>query len=256
MTCVVAPDVASDAFDADLAAFAPDVVLVGTFAVLLSARVLAIPRTGAFNLHPSLLPAYRGPFPEFWVLRNGEARTGITLHRMVERADAGDIVSSAVLAIPPEETLGSLTQKLGALASPLVLDLLRSIRAGETVRAEPQDERAATGARRPRPEHLEIRWAESARSIDRLLRACDDYFDATTTFRGDPLVIRSARPGPHMPSLAPGELALDVERSVLDVGTGDGTMRVGWVEIDRRRFDGAVFFAEAGLRPGERLGAA
>ena len=133
MVCAVAQDgVASDAFHDDLVRFRPDILVVGTFPALLPGRVLAVAPRGAFNVHPSLLPAYRGALPEFWVIRNGEPRTGVTIHRMVERADAGGVVAQAAVPLHGDETFGSLLGKLAAAAPPLVLDCVaRAIRPDE-----------------------------------------------------------------------------------------------------------------------------
>lgn len=120
-----------------LAAYEPDVILVACFPYILPRNLLELPRLGCFNLHPSLLPAYRGPAPLFWQLRCGEERTGVTLHRMTEQVDAGDIVAQAAVALPNGLTGPEADALLAGRGARLVLETLP---------------RLAEGALRPRPQ--------------------------------------------------------------------------------------------------------
>lgn len=250
--CGVAPDVASDAFRDDLASFAPDVVLVATFPSRLGPGVLGLPARGAFNVHGSLLPAYRGAMPEFWAIRNGEAVTGVSIHRMTERFDAGPIVARERVPIEPDESLRSLSVKLGVRAAPMAAALLDRLRDGDELAGEPQDESLATRAPMPTAWDLELRWSDPAASLERLVRAAFDAFEAVTSFRGAPLVVRGARALAGPAALDPGELAWD--GAALRVGTGDGLLALERIEIAGRRITAAGFVADAALAPGERFG--
>lgn len=108
-------------------ALAPDVIFSFYYRSLLSDEILGLAAKGAFNLHGSLLPAYRGRAPLNWVLVNGETETGVTLHRMVRRADAGAIVAQQKVAIDADETALQLHQKLNATAQTLLRDALPGI---------------------------------------------------------------------------------------------------------------------------------
>lgn len=107
-------------------ALAPDVIFSFYYRNLLSDEILGLAAKGAFNLHGSLLPAYRGRAPLNWVLVNGETETGVTLHRMVRRADAGAIVAQQKVAIDADDTALQLHQKLNATAQTLLRDALRA----------------------------------------------------------------------------------------------------------------------------------
>src|SRR5690606_12718887 len=96
---------------------APDMIFSFYYRNLLSEKILAAARLGAYNLHGSLLPKYRGRAPLNWVLVNGERETGVTLHRMVERADAGDILAQERIAIAEDDDAMSLHHKLVACAT-------------------------------------------------------------------------------------------------------------------------------------------
>ena len=157
-----------------LAAFAarlaPDLVLSVFYRDLLPEPVLAAARRGALNLHPSLLPAYRGRAPINWVLVRGETRTGVTLHHMIGRADAGDIVGQRAIAVAPRETALSLYRKVEGEGVRLLAEMLPRVAAGTAPRL-PQDESRASYFGRRRPEDGRIDWSWPASRIDCLVRA-------------------------------------------------------------------------------------
>jgi len=152
------------------AGLAPDLVLSVFYRDLLPAPVLAAARLAALNLHPSLLPAYRGRAPINWVLVNGETRTGVTLHHMIGRADAGDVVGQRAIAIAPRETALSLYRKVEEEGVLLLREMLPRVAAGTAPRL-PQDESLASVCGRRRPEDGRIDWSWPAARIDRLVRA-------------------------------------------------------------------------------------
>jgi methionyl-tRNA formyltransferase len=149
---------------------APDLVLSVFYRDLLPAPVLASARLAALNLHPSLLPAYRGRAPINWVLVRGEAQTGVTLHHMIGRADAGDIVGQRPIAIAPRETALSLYRKVEEAGVRLLAELLPLVAAGTAPRLPQDGSRASTFGRR-RPEDGRIDWMWPAARIDCLVRA-------------------------------------------------------------------------------------
>jgi methionyl-tRNA formyltransferase len=149
---------------------APDLVLSVFYRDMLPGRVLAAARQAALNLHPSLLPAYRGRAPINWVLVNGESQTGVTLHHMIGRADAGDIVGQRAVAIAPRETALSLYRKVEDAGVELLAALLPRLADGTAPRLQQDDSRATTFGRR-RPEDGRIDWSWPAARIDCLVRA-------------------------------------------------------------------------------------
>jgi len=144
-----------------LARHAPELVLVACFPYLLPGAALRLPRLGAFNLHPSLLPAYRGPSPLFWQFRCGERRSGVTLHRMSERADAGEVLAQEALAVRAGAAASELNAQLARRGAGLLADMLRRLARGEPLRLEPQNERASSYFSWPRGEDFEMttRWS-------------------------------------------------------------------------------------------------
>lgn len=149
---------------------APEVIFSFYYRQLLGNEILSLATAGAFNLHGSLLPRYRGRAPLNWVLINGEQQTGVTLHYMVAAADAGDIVGQEVVAISPDDDALSLHRKLLSHAEKLLADTLPAIRQRCAPR-RPQDETQATVVTRRTPEQGRIDWQRPAIEIHNLIRA-------------------------------------------------------------------------------------
>jgi methionyl-tRNA formyltransferase len=230
--CAVASDVQSGEFARDVAQLKGDVAIVATFPTRLPLAVMDPLRLGSYNVHPSLLPAYRGPRPEFWVIRNGEPVTGVTVHRIVERFDAGAIVAQTTVAIDSRETIGTLDYKLAAAGASLVRDVVARLRSEGQLAGRAQDEASVTRAPMLRDRDLQLRWEDDARSIDRLVRACDPWFSAVATLAGHEVVVRRVRLASQPPSLEPGELRFDADQGSLLCGTGSGALFLEAVDFD------------------------
>ena len=158
---------------AALADLRPDVAVVACFSRRIPPVLLALPRHGFLNLHPSLLPAYRGPNPVFWQLRLGETETGVTLHFMDEGLDTGDIVRQARVAFPDGSRDAELDRLLAAKGVALLPDVLAQLAAG-TLSRRPQP---AGGRAQPAPQPadfcLDMRW--SARRAFDFMRGTVDW---------------------------------------------------------------------------------
>ncbi len=153
----------------------PDMIFSFYYRLMIPESILRIPKRGAFNLHGSLLPAYRGRCPVNWVLINGETQTGVTLHYMVRRADAGDIVGQKIVPIMPDDTALILYGKLCDAASLLLDELLPLLKNGQAPRI-PQllSHGSYYGGRRP--EDGRIEWSWTAVRIFNLIRAVTDPY--------------------------------------------------------------------------------
>lgn len=153
----------------------PSTIFSFYFRHLICREILALAPGGAFNLHGSLLPAYRGRVPVNWVLVNGETVTGVTLHYMVAKADAGDIVGQKEVAIDFDDTALTLYNKLCRAAAALLDDLLPLIKVGRVPRI-PQDESRASIYGRRRPEDGRIDWQWPSLRIYNLVRAVTEPY--------------------------------------------------------------------------------
>lgn len=164
-------------------AMEPDYIFSFYYRAMLCDGIINSPRLGAFNLHGSLLPKYRGRAPLNWVLVNGETETGVTLHRMVKRADAGDIVLQKRVAIDEQDNALTLHRKLVACATEVLESTLPAMKRGE-ITALPQDEREATKVGRRTAEDGRILWEQSAHQVNNLVRAVTYPWPGAFAFAG------------------------------------------------------------------------
>jgi len=148
---------------------APDVILVACFPHRLPPEVTRSARLACLNLHPSLLPRYRGPYPLFWQLRAGEAGTGVTLHHLTGRLDAGEVVAQRGVALPDGGSSAELERLLGRAGVGLACDALEAARRGPLPRS-PQDEAEATYQPAPGPQDFEVPDTWSARRAFNFMR--------------------------------------------------------------------------------------
>jgi methionyl-tRNA formyltransferase len=174
-----------------LAATAPDLICVACFPRLLPPALLALPRFGCLNLHPSLLPAHRGPAPLFWAFRAGDARTGVTLHIMDERIDSGDILLQKALRIPDGITGSALEEACAVDGAGLMLEAVRALPAGGLV-GRPQNEADASYESWPTLADLEVPTARPARWAYNFIRGAGEWYPLTVSAGGRRFCVRRA----------------------------------------------------------------
>ena len=227
-----------------------DVAVVVAYGRILPRPVLdAFPR-GCLNIHASLLPRYRGAAPIQWAIIRGEDETGVAIMRLDEGMDTGPVLAERRLAIEPDDTVGSLAEKLAPLGAELLLDVLAQVEAGEEVE-EPQDHEAATYAPMLSKSDGAVDWMQSARAVRDRIRGVDPWPGATTALAGETIKLFS-------PSLAEGEgepgelLRLD---GGLVIACGSGAVRVAEVQAPgKRRMDAEAFARGRKLAPGAHFG--
>ncbi|KAI3490600.1 hypothetical protein L1887_45437 [Cichorium endivia] len=204
-------------------ALAPDVIFSFYYRNLLSDEILGLAAKGAFNLHGSLLPAYRGRAPLNWVLVNGETETGVTLHRMVRRADAGAIVAQQKVTIDADETALQLHQKLNASAQTLLRDALPGILCGNFSEIAQDESKASTYGRRA-PEDGRLDWNKPARQLHNLVRAVTDPWPGAYSFAGvSKFIVWKSRVRDDIPAAKPGTV---VSVSPLIVSCGEQALEI------------------------------
>ncbi len=243
--------VADDA-DAALAgrvrALAPDFIFSFYFRRMLPAAVLAHARRGAYNMHGSLLPRFRGRAPVNWAIVRGARETGATLHEMVAKPDAGAIVDQQAVPILPEDTALDVFRKV-TVAAEIVMDrALPGIVAG-TARPVAQDLSRGEYCRGRRPEDGRIDWSRPAREIHDLVRAvAPPYPGAFATLEGRALRVLRTR-SPH-PGAEPGPARLIAGSGGLAAHCADGgILPILACELDGTPFDRDRFIERFGARP-------
>ncbi|KMW74361.1 UDP-4-amino-4-deoxy-L-arabinose formyltransferase [Photorhabdus luminescens subsp. luminescens] len=197
----------------------PDVIFSFYYRDMLSEDILSLASTGAFNLHGSLLPKYRGRAPINWAILNGEVETGVTLHKMVLKPDAGDIIAQHKVAIAETDTALTLHGKIREAAEELLDQILPQIKAG-IYPAIPQDENQATYFGRRTAADGEIDWRKSATEINNLVRAVTEPYPGAFTFLGErKITIWRASPLNETHDKQPGTV-LSVDPLIIACGKG------------------------------------
>jgi methionyl-tRNA formyltransferase len=181
---VLQPERPSDpAFVAQIRELAPDVGVVVAYGHILRPALLAVPRRGMINVHPSLLPALRGAAPVEWAILNGLAQTGVTIMQMDEGLDAGPILLQIPHDIDPDLTGGELSEHLAEMGAQALVEALALLETNE-LKPQPQEHARATYAPKLTRDTAHIRWTEPAAGIARLIRALDPEPGAWTELDG------------------------------------------------------------------------
>lgn len=223
----------------------PEILYSFYFRNLLSGELIRAQRLGAYNLHGSLLPAYRGRCPVNWVILRQEKETGVTLHRMVRKPDAGDIVAQRKIPIAPRETARTLFDKIIPAAAALVRDTHPLIREGRAPRI-PQDPAKASVFPGRRPEDGRIDWRRSAEEIDALVRAVTrPYPGAFALHRGKKVFLWETFPLPGDSGASPGTV---LSTGPLRVAAGKGIL-----EVREGTFEAGEDLLAGAVQPGDRL---
>lgn len=227
-----------------IAALQPDLILSIYYRHMIGAKILGLPRLGSWNMHGSLLPAYRGRAPINWAVLHGESRLGMTLHRMVKSADAGAMVDQEGVEIGPRDTAEQAFRKVLPCARRVLARQIDALLAG-TARETPQDESKATYFGGRKPEDGRIAWTQTSRQIFNLIRAVTDPYPGAFTDVGTArLMVWWAEPNSAATEGrrgAPGEI---LSVAPLVVATADGAL-----ELTRTEWRGLP----ANLRVGETL---
>jgi methionyl-tRNA formyltransferase len=234
-----------------IAAMRPAVIYSFYYRNLLPQAVLRLAPLGAYNLHGSLLPAYRGRAPVNWMLANGEREAGVTLHHMVARADAGDIVGQRAAAIDDADTALTLYRKLVPLGAALIREMHPLIVAGRAPRRRQDLSRGSYFGRR-RPEDGAIDWRWPARRIFNLVRAVTHpYPGAFCACAGRKLFVWESRIAEESGRRgAPGEIVAVSKDGTVEIAAGEGS-----ISVMRAQFEGAAEGAAADVLAAAGLGA-
>lgn len=157
-----------------LKSLAPDVIVVVAYGKILRRNFLDLPRLGCVNIHSSLLPRWRGAAPIQWAILGGDAESGVTTMRLVEELDAGDILLQKKTSVSPDETAGSLHDRLSVMGAELIVPTLDGLCTGE-LKGSPQDPSKATFATKLSKEMEWIHPQETAVALDRRIRALNPW---------------------------------------------------------------------------------
>lgn len=242
-------------FEAWLRDQSPDVCALTAYGRILKQPILDVAPHGILNMHPSLLPLYRGPSPIQSALINGETETGVTIMRLSLDMDAGDILIQERIDIDPEETGETLTNRLAALGGQKLCEAVDQIAAGSARFAE-QDHSRATYCRLIEKRDGQIDWTKSARRIHNLIRGAQPWPTAQTLFNGQVFKILKSQVIDHSPQsngVQPGTIE-EVQKDRLLVRAADATLAILHLQAPgKRAMPVADFLRGFAMHAGQRF---
>ena len=211
----------------------PDLVVLVAFGQILPREILETPPAGCVNVHPSLLPRYRGAAPINWALIRGEEKTGVTILFMSEEVDAGDMILREEVPVGPEDTYDSLHDRLARTGARLLVEALGKIEGG-TAGPIPQDGRKATFAPKLSGDLGHINWNREGREIVNLIRGLSSQPGAYAFIRGKKIKIYRAAWERFSTEAKPGTIVAGSEKG-LAVAAGDGLVYLEDVQLEGKK---------------------
>jgi methionyl-tRNA formyltransferase len=251
---VIQPErVRDDAFLQTFRQLAPDLVVLAAFGQLLPREIIDQPPLGCLNIHPSLLPKYRGAAPINWAIIRGEKKTGVTIMKMTEKLDAGDIILQEEIAIGPDETFDQLHDRLAGRGAKLLLQAIEMTTNGTAVRIAQHGD-SATFAPKLNKEQGLIQWADDVERIVNLIRGLSSHPGAYTFLDGKKLKILGATAEATTVGEAPGTISKRKGMELI-VAAGNGYVRLIDVQVEnKKRTTAEEFLRGYRISPGGRLG--
>ena len=228
----------------ELAEFRPDVIVVAAYGKLLPPAVLELPPHGSINLHPSLLPHYRGPSPVVTAILDAAVVTGVTLMLLDEGMDTGPVIAQRVHTLTGQETADSLTTTLFQLGGNMLLECLEPWLAGQ-IKAEPQDDAQATLTHKLERTDGEANWLATAVELERRRRAYDPWPGLFTSWEGKVLKLLDvvSLAGDADARVQPGlVVAVPSTETPVAVATGDGLLGLRNLQLEGRRAQSSADF--------------
>jgi len=202
----------------------PDIIVVVAFGHILPQNILAVPKLATINVHASLLPKYRGPAPIHWAIINREKETGVTTMLMDEGMDTGDILLSSKIEITPDDTAGSLHNRLAFMGADLLIRTLKTIEQ-EGLHPVSQDHARATYAPLFKKKDGRIDWKQPAETLDSFIRGMTPWPGAFTFHKDKHLKIFKVRPVPMKVDDPPGTVIKGFADE-LRVATAQGALSI------------------------------
>jgi methionyl-tRNA formyltransferase len=226
-------DAKDPAFLAQLRTFAPDIMITCAYGQILNEEFLAIPTRATINIHPSLLPQYRGATPVQTALLQGDKVSGVSILFTVKALDAGNLITQKIFPIADGETAGELQDRLFSSCKPLLVDALKKLRDPSFVGVE-QDLALVTQCKRIKKEWGQVDWSQTSAAIINGYRAYQPWPGSFTFLQGKRVVLSQFRDASSVESFplleTPGAFIFDKKSQLLVVKTGDGFVGVGTLQ--------------------------
>ena len=233
---------------------APDVIVVAAFGQIIPKAILDLPKYGCLNIHASLLPKYRGAAPIQWAIIDGEKETGVTIMRMDEGLDTGDMLTKCIVPITEEETGGSLFDKLSTAGAELLSTTLKWLETEEIPGEKQPAESPTAYAGMIKRDTGRIDWTKDAAYLERLVRGLTPWPGCSTRLHDKQLKLWKCRVGAAGTEGAPGTVC-EVKKDALCVQTGVGVLEILELQLEgKKRMDAATFLRGYKVETGTVLG--
>ena len=225
----------------ELKAFAPDLMVVAAYGLILPKAVLETPSLGCINIHASLLPRWRGAAPIQRAILSGDRETGVTIMRMERGLDTGAMLHTLRCPIGPTTTGGQLHDRLMELGAQALMEILPDIQTGR-IQETPQNDAQATYARKLEKAEAVVDWTRPAQTIDRQIRAFNPWPVAQTTLRGKTLRLWEAEPMPMETDATPGAVIEAKPKTGIVVACGQHALALRRMQLPGKKpIDAAAF---------------
>lgn len=239
-------------FQETLKGIAPDLIVVAAFGQIIPKTILTLPRFGCINIHASLLPKYRGAAPIQQAVIDGEKESGVTIQKMGEGLDTGDMISKEVVVLSKEETGGSLFDKLSKAGADLLVKTLPSIFDGTAVYEKQPEESPTPYAAMITKQMGLLDFTKSAEVLERLVRGLNPWPSAYTFLNGKTLKVWKSSVGEEKGSALPGTV-VNTDRRGIHVACCDKTLILEEIQLEgKKRMDADAFLrgypVEAGTK--------
>lgn len=216
-----------------LRTYEAELIVVVAFGQILPQVILDMPKYGCINVHASLLPKYRGAAPIQWAVINGEKTSGVTIMQMDSGLDTGDMIAKTEVALTPQETGGSLHDKLAQAGAVLCVETIEKI-GNQTAVKEKQDDSLSCYAKMLHKQMGNIDWTQDAEVIEKLIRGLNPWPSAYTHVNGKTIKIWKAAVREDMPDVKPGQ-AVRKDGAELLVQTGKGSLSLQEVQLEGKK---------------------
>lgn len=212
----------------------PDVIVVVAFGQIIPKEILEMAPYGCLNVHASLLPAYRGAAPIQWAVLNGDKETGVTIMRMDEGLDTGDMIAKVIVPLEEKETSETLFDKLAEEGAKLLVETLPKVASGEAVYEKQPEESTTPYACMIKKQMGEVDWKRPAVELERLVRGMNSWPSAYTSVDGKTLKIWDSSVEEPDRTGNPGEI-LKADKTGIYVQTGQGVLVLKEVQLEGKK---------------------
>lgn len=236
----------------ELAALRPDLIVVAAYGQYIKPAILELPPLGAINIHPSLLPKYRGASPIQWAIANGDVETGVTILHVAKEMDAGDIILQERMPIGPDDTAATMIPRLSELGATLLMRAIADLQAGRAARI-PQDPAGVTEVYKLDKEDGWIDWTLPAEAIRNRIRGFQPWPVCYTLSGGKRIKVWRAAVEETSSVAGPG-IVIDCGKEGPLIATGEGALRLLAVQPEgKKTMDGGAYLCGNAMKVGEQL---